>query len=263
FHRFANGAWVKAIVVPAGKPSLDIRGMLAERNAQRVRDLVQEAATNRSSPGTCAQKVGDYYASLMDQSAIDSKGLAPLADRLSQISNIHDRSSLSAYLGATLGSEIEGLTANSDHIFGVWINQGFEDASRNFPHIWQGGLGLPNRDDYLDSSSQKSELRSKYQIHIARMLKFAGAADTESRSAAVLSLELRIAQAFAPDSDSTDVFKQNNAWKRADFDRKAPGLDWNAYFQSAGLSEQQDFIVWQPSDVTGVSALVHNETADC
>ena len=82
------------------------------------------------------------------------------------------------------------------------------------------------------------------------------------KAARVLSLEVGIAQAFAPDSDAADVTKQNNPWKRADFAAKAPGLDWDAYFQSAGLAQQRDFIVWQPSAVVGVSALVHAESVD-
>jgi putative endopeptidase len=263
FYRFANGSWLKTASPPAGQTNLDIRSILMERNAQRVRDLIGEAATNRSVNGTIAQKVGDYYSSFMDQAAIESKGLAPLADSLSRISAITDKSSLSAYLGTTLGSEIEGLTANSDHIFGIWINQGFDDASHNLPHIWQGGLGLPNRDDYLDPSPQKSELRSQYQAHIARVLKFAGVVNNEREAGAVLSLEVQIAKAFAPDSDAAETFKQNNPWKRADFNLKAPGLDWNAYVQSAGLSGQANFIVWQPTAVTGVSALVRSEDTDC
>jgi len=263
FYRFSNGNWLKTASPPAGQTSLDIRAILMERNAQRVRDLVREASNHRSANGVIEQKVGDYYASFMDQAAIESKGLAPLADSLSRISAITDKASLSAYLGTTLGSEIDGLTANSDHIFGIWINQGFDDASHNFPHFWQGGLGLPNRDDYLDPSPQKSELRSQYQAHIARVLKFAGVANTESEAAAVLALEVGFARAFAPDSDAADTFKQNNPWKRTDFDLKAPGLDWNAYFQSAGLSGQEKFIVWQPAAVTGISALVRNEATDC
>jgi putative endopeptidase len=262
FYRFANGTWLKTASPPAGQSSLDIRAMLMERNAQRVRELIQGAANRRSANGSIEQKVGDYYSSFMDQAGIESKGLAPLADSLSQISGITDTSSLSAYLGSMLGSEIDGLTANSDHVFGIWVNQGFDDAAHNVPHIWQGGLGLPSRDDYLDPSPQKSELRSQYQAHIARVLKFAGVADAESGAAAVLSLEVRIAQAFAPDSDAADTFKQNNPWKRADFNLKAPGLDWNAYFRSAGLSGQENFIVWQPSDVIGVSAVVRSEDID-
>jgi putative endopeptidase len=84
----------------------------------------------------------------------------------------------------------------------------------------------------------------------------------EYKAAGILALEVRIAQAFAPDSDAADVFKQNNPWKRADFNTKAPGLDWDAFFQSAGLAEQRNFIVWQPSAVIGVSALVRDESIE-
>jgi putative endopeptidase len=259
FYRFANGNWLRTTTPPAGQSSLEIRAMLMERNAKRVRELIQEAATKSSVDGAIAQKVGDYYASFMDQAAIESKGLTPLAAKLDAISAIREETSLSAYLGTTLGPEIDGLTANSDHIFGIWINQGFYDASHNLPHIWQGGLGLPSRDDYLDPSPQKSELRSQYRAHIARVLKFVGLADTEGAAAGVLALEVEIARTFAPDSDAADVFKQNNPWKRTDFNSKAPGLNWNAYFQSAGLSAQENFIVWQPSAVIGVSALVRSE----
>jgi predicted metalloendopeptidase len=260
FYRYANGGWLKAAALPAGQETLDNRAILAEKNSQRVRELIQEAAATRSSTGTIVQKVGDYYASLLDQNAIETKGFAPVAQGLARISAITDKTSLSAYLGTTLSGEIEGLTSNSDHIFGVWINQGFRDASHNLPHIWQGGLGMPNRDDYIDPA--KSEVRSQYQKHIARVLKFAGVTNTDSRAQAVLSLEILIAQAFAADSDAADVFKQNNSWRLDDFDVKAPGLDWKAYFRSAGLSEQENFIVWQPSAVTGVSALVRSETTD-
>ena len=119
---------------------------------------------------------------------------------------------------------------------------------------------MPERDDYLDSSPKMAELRNQYQAHIKAVLKLTGGADPENKAARILSLETRIAQAFAPDSDAADVVKQNNPWKRADFGAKAPGLDWDAYFQSAGLAEQRDFIVWQPSAVIGVSALVRGES---
>jgi putative endopeptidase len=262
FYRYANGGWLKTASIPTGQSSLDIRAILAKRNAERVRDLIRDAAATHPSAGTITQKVGDYYSSFVDQNAIDAKGLTPLADSLSRITTISDKTALSAYLGTTLGSEIEGLTSNSDHIFGIWINQGFEDASHNLPHIWQGGLGMPSRDDYLNPSAQNEGLRSQYGVHIATVLKFAGITNGGSRAKAVLSLEVRIAQAFSPDSDAADVFKQNNPWKRADFDIKAPGLDWNAYFRSAGLQDQENFIVWQPTALTSISALVQSESLD-
>ena len=257
FYRYANGGWLKALT--ADQPQ-DMRSLLMGRTKQRVRDLILEASTAHSPLGSVAQKVGDYYASFLDTDGIEAKGLEPLTGDIAAISAIGDKKSLSAYLGTTLNSEVDGLTASADHVFGVWVNQGFEDSDRNLPHIWQGGLGMPDRDSYLDPSPKSVTLRAQYQAHIAAMLKLAGVMDAQDKAAAVLALEVRMAQAHAPDSDAADVSKQNNPWKRADFGVKAPGMDWDAYFAGAGLSGQQDFIVWQPSAVTGTSALVDSQS---
>ncbi len=262
FYRYANGAWLGTVAIPAGQSSFDTRAMITEKTSQRVRDLIQEAASGQRAGGGIPQKVGAYYASFMDEDSIEAKGLKPLASEMAMISAIADRTSLSAYLGTTLNSEVDGLTANADHIFGVWINQGFTDSDHNLPHLWQGGLGMPDRDNYLDASPKMTSLRAQYQAHIATILKLAGIADSETKAARILSLETRMAQTFAPDADAADVFKQNNPWKRTDFPVKAPGMDWNAYFKSAGLASQLDFIVWQPSAVTGTSALVASESID-
>jgi putative endopeptidase len=262
FYRYANGGWLKTATIPAGQASFDTRGILAARTSQQVHSLIQNAASAQSTKGSAVQKVGDYYASFMDQGAIETKGMKPIATEMVAIDAISDKTSLSAYLGATLNSEVDGLTANADHVFGVWINQGFEDSEHNLPHLWQGGLGLPDRDDYIDASPKKAEVRQHYQAHMAAMLKLAGVADSENRGARVLALETQIARAFAPDEEAADVNKQNNPWKRADFGVKAPGMDWEAYFKSAGLVGQADFLVWQPSAVAGVSALVSAESLD-
>lgn len=265
FYRYANGGWVATVAIPAGQTSFDTRAMLAEKTSGRVRDLIQDTAAGRvvrSHPdkGTIAQKVGDYYASFMDVDGIEAKGVAPLADAMAAIAAITSKASLSGYLGSTLNSEVDGLTGNADHIFGVWVGQGFEDASHNVPQLMQGGLGMPDRDNYLDASPKMAELRGQYQGHIAAMLKLAGVADSETKAGGILGLETRMAQAQASDADAADAFKQNNPWKRADFVVKAPGMDWGAYFAGAGLGGQPDFLVLQPSAVTGVSALVGSES---
>jgi predicted metalloendopeptidase len=259
FYRYANGGWLKTVAMPAGRTSYDTRAILTEKTARQVSDLIQSAAAANAAKGSVTQKVGDFYAGFMDEAAIEVKGFSPLAEEMAKISAITNKTSLSGYLGATLNSEVDGLTANSDHVFGVWINQGFQDAQHNLPHIWQGGLGMPDRDSYLDSSPKVADLRARYQAHIAAILKLAGIADSEAKAANILSLEIKIAQSHAPDADAADVAKQNNPWKRADFSTKAPGMDWAVYFASAGLTGQEDFIVWQPSAVTGTSVLVESE----
>jgi putative endopeptidase len=262
FYRYANEGWLRTAVIPAGQSSYGNRALVNEKTSQRVRELIQGAASGSPAKGSVAQKVGDYYASFMDENGIEAKKLTPLASEMVMISAVANKASLSAYLGTTLSGEVGGLTENADHIFGFLVNQGFEDADHNFVHLMQGGLGLPSRDDYLDPSPKEAELRAHYQAHIATVLKLAGIADSENKAARVLSLEVGIAKAFAPDADAADVFKQNNPWKRADFDVKAPGIDWAAYFRSAGLAEQSSFIVWQPSAVTGISALVNSESLE-
>ena len=262
FYRYANGGWLKAQTIPAGQSSFDNRAILTERAGERVRSLIQEAATANSAKGSFAQKVGDYYSSFMDEAAIESKGLTPLSGDMAAIAAIRDKASLSAYLGTTLNSEVDGLTANADHVFGVWVNQSFTDSKRYVFHLLQGGLGMPERESYLDASPKTAELRAKYQAHIGAILKLAGVADAERKAAGILALEIRMAQAFAPDADAADVFKQNNPWKRSEFAVKAPGMDWNAYFTSAGIDDQSDFLVWQPSAVSGISALVGSESVE-
>ena len=259
FYRYANGGWLKTAAIPAGQQSFDTRAILAGKTSQRVRDLIQDAAATPSVRGSIAQKVGDYYAGFMDQNNIEAKGLTPLADEMAMISAITNKASLSAYLGTTLNSEVDGLTANADHIFGVWVNQSFTDSNHYVFHLLQGGLGMPDRDSYIDASPKMSAFRAQYQAHIAAILKLAGLADSETRAARILAFETKMAQTQAPDADAADVFKQNNPWKRADFGAKAPGMDWDAYFKSAGVAGQSEFIVWQPSAVTGTSALVKSE----
>jgi predicted metalloendopeptidase len=262
FYRYANGGWLKTATIPAGQSSYDTRLMLREKTRERVRTIIQEAAASRGVRGSVAQKVGDYYAGFIDQDGIEARGLTPLSGELASISMINNKASLSAYLGGTLNTEVDGLTTNADHIFGLWVCQGFHDSKHNLPHLWQGGLGMPDRDNYIDPSPKMAELRTQYQTHIAAVLKLAGVPESEAGAARVLALETLIARSHAPDSDAADVYKQDNSWKRADFPVKAPGMDWQAYFRGAGLTEQSDFIVWQPTAVTGTSALVGSESLE-
>jgi predicted metalloendopeptidase len=262
FYRYANGTWLKTTTPPPGQTNYGTSVMLIATTGERVRTLIQEAATANAEKGSVPQKVGDYYASFVDETAIEAKGFSVVTNEMARISAITDRTSLSAYLGTTLNTEVDGLTANADHIFGVWVNQSFTDSRRCVFHMLQGGLGMPDRDAYLDPSAKTATLRAQYQSHIAAILKLAGIADWGAKAARILSLEIRIAQAHATDTEAADVFKQNNPWRRADFKLKAPGIDWDAYLQSAGVDDQPEFIVWQPSAVTGTSALIDSEPAE-
>src|SRR5689334_22065210 len=261
FYAFANGGWLRATPMPPGQAAYGTSNQLAERSAARVRAIVEDAARPRPGRTALEQKVGDAYASLLDEAAIEAAGLGPLAPDLAAIEAITDRRALAAYLGASLAGEANGLTANADHLFGLQVSQGFHDGSANRAHLVQGGLGLPDRETYLDPSPEAAGARERYRDHVAAVLRLTGAAaaDADARAARVLPLEVAIAASHAPDADAADVAKQDNPWRPADFAARAPGLDWDAWFAAAGLAGQPQVIVWQPSAVTGAAALAASQ----
>jgi predicted metalloendopeptidase len=262
FFAYGNGTWVKKTAIPADKSSFGTFDQVFEKTSAEVRDLIQTAAKTNPKPGSDAQKVGDYYASYMDEAGIEAKGLTPLKPEFDRIAAIKDNKSLSAYLGSMLRADVDALNSTdlyTDHIFGIWVNQAFEQPGRNVPYILQGGLGMPDREYYLSKSPKMAAIRAKYQAHVAAVLKLAGIADADAKAARIMALETKIASAHTSRAESEDVLKANNPWNRGSFAKRAPGMDWNAYFAAAGLSGQPDFIVWQPGAVAGTAALVSNQ----
>ena len=262
FFAHANGAWLKATEIPADRAAYGVSGVVTELTNQRTAALIQEAEKARAPKGSSAQKVGDYYASYMDEAAIEAKGLSPLRPTLDHIAAIKDRPSLARFLGGTLRADVDALNNTNfytDNLFGLWIAQDLDEPTRYVPFLMQGGLDMPDRAYYVDPSPRMAELRTKHQAHIAKILEIARIPDAAAKAARIFELERRIAQAHWSREDSSDVKKNNNHWTRAELDTAAPGLDWTEYLAAAGLGGQKLFAIWQPSAVTGISALVASE----
>ena len=252
FFAYANGAWVRDTQIPPDRSGWGSAAMLVELTARRNADLMA-ADTG---------KVGDYYASFMDEAAIEAKGLAPLKPRLDAIAAIADLASLSRALGASVRADVDVINATQMHtanIFGLWVAQDLDDPAAYSAFLMQGGLTMPDRDFYLDASPRMAALRGKLEQHAAAMLSLAGVADAAGKAAAIAALEHRLAEAHASRTDSEDVLKGDNHWTRADLDAKAPGIDWSAFLDAAGLGGQARFVVWQPAALTGISALVRSQ----
>ena len=209
--------------------------------------------------------VGDYFKAFMDEAGIEAKGLKPLQPTLDRLQAIHDRAALAQALGDTLRADVDVLNSTNmytDSILGLWVTQDLNDPSHYTPFLLQGGLGMPDRDYYLDPSPGMQAIRTKYLAHIAKVLELAKVPDAQAQAKNIFALELKIAAAHWSREDSGEVQKCNNHWSRKDFDTKAPGLDWQSYFTAAGLAAQQDFVVWQPSALIGISALAASEGLD-
>jgi len=258
FFNYANGEWLAKTQIPDDRSSWGAFAMMAEDTNARIVKLIDEVAADKNAKGE-ARKVADFYQSFMDEAGIEAKGAAPLKPLLAQIEAIKDKAGLTRALGASLRADVDPLNATNfftENLFGLWIAQGLNDPAHNTPYLLQGGLGMPDRAYYLTDSPRMADLRTKYQQHIAAMLKLAGYADAEARAARVFALEMKIAQSHHSREDSADVLKANNNWSVKDFAANAPGMDWNAFFKSAKLTGAKNFIVWHPNAVKGAAALV-------
>jgi putative endopeptidase len=263
FYRYANGAWIARTEIPADRTGFSGFSLLADIVNKRVAGIIEEAAKSNGAPGTEKRKMADLYASYMDVAAIDAHGMAALKPHLAEIAAVQTQRELAAALGHTLRADVDALNNTNFHtpnLFGIWVAAGFNDPDHYTPYFMQGGLQLPDRAYYITDSPRMKDIRDKYVQHIAAMLKLAGdypsTKDFAARAQAILALETAIAQTHISLAEDEDIKKANNVWQMADFAKKAPGLDWPAYFTAADLGKQPSFIVWQPSAVTGEAALV-------
>jgi putative endopeptidase len=256
FFAFANGAWLKAAVIPAGRDRWTVRDDINERTRRQIAAILDDAGT--SPPGTLARKVADYRSAFLNHAAIEETGMAPLAPILARIDQVADRHALGRLLGSTMRADVDPLNAGiytSSSVLGFAVEHSIHGEKTYTAFLVQGGLALGDRDQYLSDDPRAVEQRRRYQRYIARLLSLAGFDLVDRRAKAVLALETAIAATHATKQASAVDRNADHEWSRADFARRAPGLDWDAFFEAAGLGQQPVVVAWQPSAVTGVAAL--------
>lgn len=260
FFAYANGAWDKSAEIPADRSSWGTGAELSEKTTAEVADLVKGA--QGAKPGTEARKVGDAYAAFMNTAAIEKAGLTPLKPALARIGAIKDKHGLATEFGRELRADVDPINATNfktDHLFGLFVEQDLHAPGAYAPYLLQGGLNLPDRDYYLADSPRMQKIRDAYRAHVEKMLSLMGHKDVAAEAGRIIDLETKIARAHAPRAESEDVAKADNRWARADFAKKAPGLDWTAFFAASGLTARPSFYVWHPRAIPGEAALVGSE----
>ncbi len=264
FDTYANGGWRKTAEIPADRSSIGVGLDVSLRAEARTAAIIKGAAATKGAPGSDQQRIADYYAAYTDTNGIEARGLTPIQASLSAIAAIRDKHDLSRAIGAAMRSDTDPFNnnnyASTNDLFGLFVSQDLNQPTRNVPYLMQGGLGLPDRDYYLSDKPEMAEIRTAYQAYLTQLMQLAGLSDPQGRAARVFALETKIAAAQTDIIASQDAHKGDNPWTRADFDKRAPGLDWTAFWTAAGLpAGQRDFIAWQPDAITKLSALVASE----
>ena len=255
FYKFVNGQWDAKTEIPADRSSWGGFAVLRDLSDQRTRAIIEESAKQNAPAGTVAQKVGDFYASFMDEAAIEARGMEPVKPMLAKIDGLTSRDDLARALAENvklgLGSPVE-----------IGVELDLKDNSKYGVYVGQGGLGMPNRDYYLVDNDRFKATRVKYKTYIAETLKLAGFANAEARAEAIYALEEKIAKGHWTSAESRQIDKLYNPVATAALDKDYAGLGWSTYLQTAGLAGQPQVIVTQPSAIKAALALVANEPMD-
>jgi putative endopeptidase len=251
FFAYANGTWEKTTPIPDDRASWGMFNTLTELSQTRTRTIVEDAAAKADATGN-RKKIGDYYASLVDEAAVEKAGLAPLKPELDAIAAIATRADLSK---AVARANREGGPAP----FRMGIAQDAKDPTRMTVNLVQAGIGMPNRDYYLadNFASQKAA----YEAHVARLLTLSGVAEAQAKAdaARIVALETQIATVHWTNVENRQAEKRYNPVAVADLPAKFPGIDWTTFRTVTGVEGEQTFIVNQPSALAGIAKLV--ETA--
>jgi putative endopeptidase len=241
FFLYANGGWIKKNAIPAEESSWGIGNLVIEENYKRLREISEKAAKENASKGTVSQKIGDFWSTAMDSTKIEQVGLKPLQPWFDKINGITDVPSL-----INVSNELS--TIGVDALYGDFIQQDDKNSEVMSYKLWQGGIGLPERDYYFKTDSSTVNIRDKYVKHIAKVLMLEGQDSVAASQAAagIFALETKLAAASRKIEDLRDPYANYNKMAITDLGKMSTAINWQTSLASRGIKNIDSVIVGQP-----------------
>ncbi|HVV39205.1 MAG TPA: M13 family metallopeptidase [Candidatus Paceibacterota bacterium] len=258
FYHYANGGWLKKNKIPDSESrwgSFIILRVEAEKNLKKIIDSLLK--NKNLKKGSAGQLVGDLYRSAIDMKTRNKLGASPLAhlrSRIAQVSNREDLLSLVGYFHKL------GI----DTPWHLVVDQDSKDSTRYALHIYQGGLGLPDRDYYLKDEAEFVRVRAAYREYVTKVFELLGykKAEAYKKVETILRLETRLAQASMSKEDSRDAEKIYHKKSLSRLQKEFSSIVWNKYFSTAKLPKVPYVIVAQPKFVEAATHLIENGSID-
>jgi len=247
FHLYANGRWLQTNPIPPDRTRWGTLDILRAKSESDVREIVEELASQESTPGTVQRKVGDYYRAFMDEAAIEVAGLAPIQQDLVRLANARNHEEL-----LRIAAE-PGFNTRMPIVTGISLDQ--KNPDRYIVSVTHAGLGLPEREYYLSGEPKFVELRAKYQAHIEKMLTLAQQGDATAKAQRILKLETEIAKLHWKIAERRDRDKTYNRRTRAEVLALLDGYPMLAVLDARGLAFQAELIVRELDALPKLAAL--------
>jgi len=245
FNRYASGGWTDATTIPADRPSWSPWDVIYDQTQEQLKAIIETSAAHpEGSPE--AQRIGDFYASYMDEARANALGAKPLEQGLATIRAAHDRSDIARIMGRSFGGAGKSL-------FALQIFEDLKDPNTNSAYIAQDGLGLPDRDYYLEASF--AEKKTAYQAYVAQMLGKIGWANPEQAAANIVAFETKVAEKSWTKVESRQMDKIYNPMTLAEVAAYAPGFDWAAWAEAANLPAAAHTVVNEKTALPELAAI--------
>lgn len=245
FYRHVSGKWLDTFEIPEEFSSYGSFTVLFERSEERVRKIIEEAASGNNAVGSVEQKIGDTFASYIDVDAINAAGLDPVADDLAFIDGLSSHDDVAQAMARS------DLSLNS--FLGWWIDVDSKQTDRYIVYLTQSGLGMPNRDYYLDEKF--ADKRPKYIAYIEQMLTASRSDDAGTKAQAIYDLELRMAEVHWEPAKRRNRDLTYNLKTAEELAAFAPGVTWSAVFEAGGLGAQNEFVVREDDAIQKLAAI--------
>ncbi|HYG63215.1 MAG TPA: M13 family metallopeptidase [Thermoanaerobaculia bacterium] len=257
FYQYACGGWNRRNPLPADRSTFSTFSQLGERNELILRDLLEKAAAPAPGRGAVEKKIGDYYASCMDEKAIEAKGIAPIQADLDRIARMKDKAALAKTLAHF---HLQG----TDAAFRLTASQDAKDSTRFIASAGQGGLGLPSSEDYSAKDPKSVEIREKYVAYLQKALELLGepADRAAAQAKAVMALETALASGALSPVERRKPENRYNLVKTGELAKLAPAFDWQAYFAAVGLSNLAEINAAPPAYFQRLGEQVANAPLD-
>jgi len=247
FFRYANGTWIDRVEIPADKPAYSLRYAMSDQTEQRLRDLLEQAAASCGhEPVTTGGKVGAFYKSFMDEARIAQLGVTPLSAHLAAVRAADSRDKIAALMGRN-NIDFEGA------LFGVGIDIDVKDPKKYAVYLGQAGLGLPDRDYYLQPNFAGK--KAQYEAYAAALLRLIGWPEAELRAKEIVAFESGVAEASWTKVQQRDPDATYNPMTAADLETLAPGFAWRPFLAEAGVAAPTRFIIGEKSAFPKLAAI--------
>ena len=244
FFDYAVGSWVKDAKIPADRLCAGYDLDIQDKLDADVKTIVERATAEHAPTGEISQKIGDLYASYMDEAKLNELGAEPVKPLLEAVDGITDKAGLDKVL-VTFNA-----TASVSDPFPLSLTIDPNDPTRYVPVMSQGGISLGDREYYVGTDPQSIAVRTKFVDHVDRMLKLAGYPDSREQAEKVLAVETALAQVQLPTEELRDVEKSNNIMARADVEKIATGAPLHEMFDALKIPATTDFLVGSPEVLT-------------